>query len=235
MKKALFSLSIIILFCASLSSYAQVFEHKELANLLGYHSDVLENKLLTQSERIAIEKYSAYSTAYYEDINPYLRGQAVDYQYVKDEKEMKFLIKEIDSGLSRLPALPKNLVLFRGEGLSYRGNKPHQLGEIISQLAYISTSSSLKEAKDFITLNGTLFILYSTQKKFKGIVMNEGETEVLLPRAQFLKIMKTRRMKDDGRKENAYVALVQVCETKTTCESHISNPHALKIWENDEF
>lgn len=231
MKKLMLFLGLLF----SVSAFAQVWDHAELSNHLGYSPQVLKNKFLKASERIAIDKYAAYKTAYYEDINPYLRGQGVGYEYARDEAEIKFYVSEIDRGISKVPALPKDLVLFRGEGLKYRGNRPHQVGEVMLQKAYVSTSSSMEEAKQFISSNGTLFILYSTQKRFSGIVINDFESEVLLPREVTFKIMAVRPLKDKGSRNSAYVAVVQICENEKSCESIISNKYVKEVWEGSAF
>ncbi len=231
MKLLLISLCLFV----SFSAFAQVWDHAELSQALGYDSNILKNKFLKPSEQEAIDKYSAYKIAYYEDINPYLRGQKVDYEYAKDEAEIKYLVQEIDRGISKVPELPKNLILFRGEGLSYRGNKPPVVGEVMVQKAYASTSTSEKEAKEFITVNGVLFILYSTQAKFNGIAINDFESEVLLPRNQIFKVMNIRPLKDKGIKESAFVALVQICKSINSCEKTVTNKYAKAIWESDSF
>ncbi len=226
---------LLAIFLGSFSAFSQVWDHDQLADHQGYSLNVLKNRFLSASERIAIDKYAAYKIAYYEDINPYLRGQTVGYEYARDEEEIKFYVEKIDNGLRKVPALPKDLILFRGEGLGYRGNKPFQVGELNLQKAYVSTSTNEEEAKDFITSNGTLFIIYSTQKTFRGIVINETEDEVLLPRGLYFKVMKTRLLKDKGVRDSAYLALVQICESSSACESTVSNKHANALWESDTF
>lgn len=220
MKKILLSLVIIF----SQQVFAQVISHQELATKLGYHRNIFENQMLSEEERFSLASYISYDDPLYEDVNGYHRGTTTEFWYFRELSEIDQQIKLMDQSFNKVPHLPKDLVLFRGQTLGYRKDRPFENGEIFTDKAYWSTTTRPKNAEVFAGTSGVLFIVYSGQKKFKGIVLNETENEVLLPRDLTFKVMSTKM------KKNLQLALIQICEDKDSCAKEVENTYAATFW-----
>ncbi len=206
------------------ASFAQVFTHADLVNKLGYAQDISNNKLLSHEEIDSLNNYVSSDIPLFEDINSYLRGTTTNFWYFSSTEEVDAQISLIDESFKKLPTLPKETILFRGQTLGYRKDKHFTNGEIITDKSYWSTTTNFNKAKTYAGGNGAVFIIYSTKKDFTGIALNKKESEVLLPRNIVLKVMINKVIK------GKQFAVVQVCEDKNSCESSVTNNYAINVW-----
>jgi len=178
-----------------------------------------------------LETYTSKEDTWYRDINSYLRNfpkTGYDWDSISPEQAGP-MVKNIDSIYSKLSPIPADIILFRGIDLKYRKNKSFDIGEEFVEKGYASTSTSYKIADYFAnhindnettsSLKGIL-VLYSEKKNLKGILIDQGEDEVLLAHGEKIRIMEV----DNSRKFHVYLA--QVCEVK--CESTLPTGLNLK-------
>ena len=230
MKKIMILLSLLIL---SFGANAKVYDFKNLYKTLGYSKD--SNYFnATPDELMSIESYIDKYDSFYTEINNYLRYYPAPYEYngsgPEDSKEM---VKNIDRVIGRAPKIPSDIILFRGLTLKWHQNKAFEIGEEYFDKAYISTSTSYSVADYFakglsdekrINEKKAIFALYFEQKIVKGLLIDQGEDEVILPHGQRFKIMQKKTMK-----EYDYY-LVQVCEK--ICKESIEKKDVLEWWAN---
>ncbi len=215
---------IILVIFFSTSCFSQIFTQQELATKLGYSSNIYENQILSSDERDSLSSYTSYDDPLYEDVNGYLRGTTSNFWYFQNTAEIDVQIKLMDRAIRRLPRLPQEMVLFRGQTLGYRKDKKFEVGEIVTDKAYWSATTSLKVAERFSNSDGSVFVIYNNQKDFKGVNLNSLEEEVLLPRDIVARVMKSKL------RNNLQLALVQLCETEQSCEKEITRDDIKKIW-----
>lgn len=208
----------------STSCFAQVFTQQELANKLGYNSNIYENQILSSDERESLSSYISYDDPLYEDVNGYLRGTTSEFWYFSSTSQIDSHIKLMDRAIAKLPRLPSEMILFRGQTLGYRKDKKFEVGEIITDKAYWSTTTNLKVAESFASVDGSVFVIYNNQKDFKGVILNTSEDEVLLQRNIVAKVMKSKL------RNNIQIALVQLCETEQRCEREVKREDIIKFW-----
>lgn len=176
----------------------------------------------SESAMSDLETYTSKEDTWYRDINAYLRNfPNTDYDWDSiSPEEAAPMVKNIDSIYNKLATLPQDLILFRGVDLKFRKSKPYEIGEEFIEKGYASTSSSLKVADYFANhINDNestpslkaILVLYSPQKALKGILIDQGEDEVLLAHGERIRIMDV----DKTRKFHVYLAQVcqKVCET----------------------
>lgn len=169
-----------------------------------------------------LETYTSKEDTWYRDINSYLRNfpkTGYDWDSISPEQAAP-MVKNIDSIYSKLSPIPADIILFRGVDLKYRKNKSFDVGEEFVEKGYASTSTSYKVADYFAnhindnettsSLKGIL-VLYSNKKNLKGILVDQGEDEVLLSHGEKIRIMEV----DKSQKYHVYLA--QICEK--VCES----------------
>ena len=160
-----------------------------------------------------IESYTSKEDAFYEEINGYLRFYPAPYDWSgTGPEDAKLIVKNIDGIFRKAPALPADLVLFRGISLKYRGNKPYSAGEEFTDKGYASTSTSFKVANYFATgmhddgagERKAILVLYFTKAE-KGILIDQNEDEVILKHGSKFRVMETR----DG--SGCALYLTQIC------------------------
>lgn len=214
--KLLFILLVTLL---SINVFSQEMDYQDLVRALGYHPYPYDNILLSDDERYALTNYTHYDEPIYQDINGYLRGTLDDFWFYRDTKEIDEDVFLIDSVINKLKDLPKDLILFRGMSLGFRNGKFFNIGEIFIDKAYLSSSTSrmIGDSFSISKKNSVTLILYSSQKRFKGIAVNEIEDEVLLPRNTILKIM------EEKKKGTKQIVIAQICEEEKVCEEKINN------------
>ncbi len=208
----------------------KTYNFNELSTKLGYPSDNFFGS--SEEEILDLDTYTTKDDTFYRDINLYLRSlpnKKIDWTSVNPEDSAK-IVKSIDAIYKRVPALPSDLILFRGIDLNYRNNKSFDRGGEYIEKGYVSTSSSFKVANYFaneINDNATssslkaLMVLYSNKPGLKGILIDQGEDEVLLSHGEKIKIMEV----DKSKKYDLY--LVQICST--ICEAQ-TKPSALNAF-----
>lgn len=204
----------------------RVYDFKELYKSLGYPSPDYFGS--SEAEISDLESYTSKEDTFYQEINGYLRYYPGPYDWSGTGPDLaKTIVANIDSIFTRVPALPRDLVLFRGLGLGYHGNKPYAAGEEFADKAYISTSASFKVAKYFaVDMNESkgrkaVFAIYFSRPGEKGILFDQGEDEVILKHGRKFRVMAARGMKGYD------LYLVQACGE--TCETTLSAP-AARFW-----
>lgn len=215
----------IILLILSFNLHAleyKTYSFAELSQQLGYPD---ESYFGSSDDEISdLETYISKEDTYYKEINSYLRYFPAPYDwYGISPEQAKIMVNNIDSIFTKIPAIPQDLLLFRGINLKYRKNKSFDIGEEFIEKGYVSTSTSLKVATHFATkLNDTsaltkkaVLVLYQNTPTHQGILIDQNEDEVLLKRDQPMKVM---AYKKTNTLYETY--LVQVC--KTSCETEMN-------------
>lgn len=182
---------------AAQSPAARVYDFTTLYKGLGY-SDAYFGA--TEDELFALNTYISKEDTYYREINDYLRFHPAPYDWSGTSPEdAKKLVADIDRVFTRVPALPQDLVLFRGLDLAFRGNKSYTYLEEFTEKAYFSTSTSFKVAKSFAEneekpeAKKAVFVIYANRAGEKGILVAQGEDEVILRRGMTFKVMAKKR------------------------------------------
>lgn len=218
-------LTILVSAVLSFNLYAleyKTYHFTELSQKLGYPN---ETYFESSEDQIAdLETYISKEDTFYKEINSYLRYFPAPYDWnglSPDQAEL--MVKNIDQIYNKIPALPQDLVLFRGVNLKYRHNKSFAMGEEFNELGYLSTSSTFKVATHFATkLNDSssenkkaIFVLYQSGSEHKGILIDQNEDEVLIKHRQLLRVMALK-------KNNPIyeIYLVQLCSLN--CEQEIN-------------
>lgn len=192
----------------------RTYDFKLLYGDLGYPSPDYFGS--NETEVMDLESYTSKEDAFYEEINGYLRFYPAPYEwYGTGPEDAKIIVKNIDRIFDRAPALPGDLMLFRGLDLKFRGSKPYAIGEEFIDKGYVSTSVSYKVARYFAIEMGdnettssrkAVFALYMGRPGEKGILIDQGEDEVILKHGRKYKVM---AKKDNVAKYDLY--LVQAC------------------------
>lgn len=194
---------------------AHVYDFKSLYRSLGYPSPDYFGS--TEAELQDLDSYTSKEDTFYSEINGYLRFYPAPYDwYGTGPDDAKIIVKHIDSIFGRAPALPKDLILFRGLGLGWHGDKPFAPGEEFVDKGYVSTSASYEVARHFAVgmsdgeekaSRRAVFVLYLARPGEKGILIDkENEDEVILPHGRRFKVMAA---KNAAAPYDLY--LVQVC------------------------
>jgi len=206
------------------------YNFQELWTQLNYPMAL--EKAATEDAMADLETYTSKEDTWYRDINSYLRNfPKTNYNWDSISPEQAGpMVKNIDSIYAKLNSIPADIILFRGVDLKYRKNKSFEAGEEFVEKGYASTSTSYKVADYFAnhindnetttSLKGIL-VLYSKKKNLKGILIDQGEDEVLLAHGEKIRIMEV----DNSRKYHVYLA--QVCEVK--CETTLPAGLNLKL------
>lgn len=211
---------------------ARVYDFKTLYGGLGYPSPDYFGA--GENEVADLETYISKEDANYREINDYLRFYPQPYDwYGIGPKDAKAMVKNIDRVFGRVPALPGDLVLFRGLDLKFHGDKGYEINEEFTDKGYVSTSASFKVARYFaIEINNNavtssrkaVFAIYFNPPGEKGILIDQDEDEVLLRHGMKFKVM---AKKDNVKKYDLY--LVQVCSGP--CETLLRND-VRDFWSN---
>jgi len=197
-------------------SALHIYDFKKLYAKLGYTPTYFN---ASRDAMMALESYTDEYEEFYTEINNYLRYYPAQYDWTgTSPADAKVYVKQIDGIIQKAPALPADMVLFRGMDFSYRQNRPFAAGEEFSDKAYVSTSASFKVAHDFATQDTknpqakrTILVIYQSGTHRKGLLYNQGEDEVILPHGSKFKAMAAAQ-------KNGYILyLVQWCEA--TCEN----------------
>lgn len=218
--KTCIALALLILAVQANAIEYREYNFKELWKLQNYPRAL--EKAASDDAMSDLETYTSKEDTWYRDINSFLRNfPKTDYDWDSISPEQAApMVKNIDSIYHKLAALPQDLILFRGVDLKFRKSKSYEVGEEFVEKGYASTSTDYKVADYFAnrmndnehtsSLKGIL-VLYSAKKNLKGILIDQGEDEVLLTHGERIRIMDV----DKSRKFHVYLA--QVCEK--VCES----------------
>lgn len=233
MNKIIFSFFLFLSFTRAHALHSPFYTYKELSQIVGY-TDIYEaqnQKRVLEEEAWALQSYVEYDDPIYPEINNFLRtGKAEDLYYFTDIKELKKTIINMDHGIKKLAKLPKDLMTFRGVTFGFRNNKCYEKDEVYTDKAFVSTSVKLSVAEAFAGVqteklkgSGVLYI-YSEDSKHPGILINQLEEEVLLPRGLTYKVM------DRVDRNGTCQLLVQICGQ--TCSDKIRNSMISEAWNN---
>ncbi len=197
---------------------AHVYNFKTLYRSLGYPSPHYFGS--SEEEVEDLNNYTSKEDGIYEEINGYLRFYPAPYDwYGTSPESAKAIVAHVDNIFGRVPAIPADLILFRGLGLGYRADKPFYMGEEFVDKGYVSTSLSYSVARHFaIEMNEekptrrAIFTLYLTRSGEKGILVDQAEDEVILNRGRKFRVM---AQKTGVKKYDLYLvqACAAVCET----------------------
>lgn len=228
------TLSFLFLFsiASAFAHNSPFYTYKELSLIVGY-SDIYEaqnQKKVLEEEAWALQSYVEYDDPIYPEINNYLRtGKTEELYYFTDTQELIKTITNMDHGIKKLAKLPKNLMTFRGVTFGFRNNKCYEKNEVYTDKAFVSTSVKLAVAEAFAGVqtekkkgSGVLY-LYSDASKHPGILINQLEEEVLLPRGLTFKVM------DRVDRNGTCQLLVQICGQ--TCSDKINNSTISEAWK----
>lgn len=207
---------------------AKVYDFKALYKGLAYTDSYFG---AGEDELFALNTYTSTEDTYYKEINDYLRFHPAPYDWSGTSPEdAKKLVADIDRVFTRVPALPQDIMLFRGLDLAFRGNKSYTYLEEFTDKAYFSTSTSFKVAKRFAEnedkpeAKKAVFAIYANRAGEKGILVGQGEDEVILRRGLKFKVM--AKKKSSGSYE---LYLVQVCSAP--CEKMLRKDVS-SFWES---
>lgn len=212
---------------------AHVYDFKALYRSLGYPSP--DHFGATEEEVMDLDAYTSKSDGFYGEINGYLRFHPAPYEwYGTGPEDAKVIVEHLDSVFRKAPAIPGDLILFRGLGLGWHGGKPLAPGEEFTDKGYVSTSASYSVARYFALEMGdeekperrAVFVLYLAGPEERGILVDQGEDEVMLPRGRKFRVMARR---DGALKYDLY--LVQACAAE--CET-AARPDVSDFWRGFE-
>lgn len=226
-------LYLVLILLISLTADAGVYEFKKLSLKLGYPNPTYFGS--TEEEIQDLETYTSKEDTFYKEINSYLRYFPAKYEWSGiSPTDANVMVQHIDRIFDRAPSLPKDLILFRGLDLKFRGSKSYKIGEEIIEKGYVSTSTSMNVAEYFAVelpsqaevpsiSKKAVFTYYLNDKNLKGLLIDETEAEVLLKHGIKIKVME---LKNEHIPYDFYLAqiCVKVCAEKT-------NPEAQKVWE----
>ncbi|MGZ6473290.1 MAG: ADP-ribosyltransferase [Bdellovibrio sp.] len=230
--KKVFSILIVILFVLlSPRSHADIYDFRTLQYKLKYVGYSWFGA--TEKEAGSLEDYINKHEEYYTEINRYLRFYPEPYEwYGKSPEDAEVDVRNIDNIFKRVPDLPSDIILFRGIRLDWKKNKSFEVGEIFTDKAFVSTSTDLKIADQFTygdTENGaSIYVLYFNQPQAKGILIDQGEDEVLLQHDQTFKVMD----KNTSRDKTFY--LVQICGF-SSCSEEVQQQDAATYWKTEQY
>ncbi|MDP2865824.1 MAG: ADP-ribosyltransferase [Elusimicrobiota bacterium] len=201
---------------------AHAYDFRTLYEALGYPSPDYFGS--SEEEVQDLEAYTDKDDTFYSEINGYLRYYPAPYDwYGTGPGEAKAIVGRIDRIFKRAPALPADLILFRGLGLGHRADKPFALGEEFVDKGYISTSLSYGVARFFAVemdedkpSRRALFAIYLARPGEKGILVDQGEDEVILKHGRRFRVM---AQKAGVKAYDLY--LVQACSGP--CETLLKN------------
>lgn len=231
MKNILFLLLTLLPLSTVFAGHSPLYSYKELSAIVGY-TDIYEaqnQKKVLEEEAWALQSYVEYDDPIYPEINQFLRtGKAEDLYYFTSVEDLKKTISNMDNGIKKLAKLPANLMTFRGVTFGFRKNKCYDKNEIYTDKAFVSTSVKLSVAEGFAGVqsekakgSGILY-LYSDSSRHPGILINQLEEEVLLPRGLTFKVMD--RVDQGGTCQ----LLVQICGD--TCSDRVKNSTISDAW-----
>lgn len=218
------------LFIAPAAEAARVYDFNALYRGLGYPSPDYFGS--TADEVMDLQTYTSKDDTFYGEINGYLRFHPEPYEwYGTGPDDAKLIVERLDNIMGRAPAVPGDIVLFRGLGLGWHGNKPFADGEEFTDRGYVSTSVSYEVARYFAvekdpeeaeTSRRAVFVIYFTRPAERGILVDQGEDEVMLERGRRFRVM---ARKEGVKKYDVY--LVQACAGE--CEAAL-RPQAEIFW-----
>lgn len=207
-----------VMFSATAAEAARVYDFRAVYGSLGYPSPDYFGS--TEDQVMDLETYISKDDNYYGEINGYLRYYPEPYDwYGTSPESAAVMVERIDRVIERAPEVPGDMVVFRGLGLDWHGNRPFDEGEEFTDKAYVSTSLSFSVARYFAVEKDpdavsrrAVFAIYFTRHSEKGILVDQGEDELMLGHGRRFRVM---AKKEGTEKYDLY--LVQACAEE--CET----------------
>lgn len=197
----------------AVASGARIYNFKTLYASLGYPDPSYFGS--TEEEIMDLESYTSKYDTFYQEVNDYLRFYPKPYTWYGTSPEVaQSMVDNMDRIFARVPALPSDLILFRGIDLKFLDAKAYALNEEFTDKGYVSTSLSFKVANYFNTINDkaagklsskAVFVIYSNPGE-KGILIDQKEDEVILGHGRNFRVMALRETA-----ENYTLYLIQNC------------------------
>lgn len=220
---------ILAILLTSFSSHAleyKTYRFSELSKILGYPSETFFGS--SEKEISDLNTYTDQEDPCYQEINGFLRYFPAPYEwYGTGPEQAREMVASIDAIFKRTPPLPSDLIFFRGLTLNFRKNKDFSIGEEFTDLGFVSTSTNVKVAYHFaVEMNKdqpekkkAIMVMYlgegTSKASVKGILIDQGEDEIILPHGQKMKIMAQR----SSPKKEYDTYLVQICRDQ--CQSDL--------------
>ena len=216
------------------AAQARIYSSDEISHLYRNQSALNEQQITTQ-QKSYFEGYMETEGNAYVRLNSYLRSDRTPAKPALD-KIANSMLKAFDEVGGKLPL---DLNLFRGSAFGYLGRYPN-LGEVISDKAFISTSISADTASGFGFANyplsqveefSAIMMIYAETELIRGLYIRHSddsdessEGEVLLkPKSKFV-VMDAFDIQrpdpfDEGAIVNRRLLLVKSCSSQSTCEN----------------
>lgn len=229
-----FRLFIALILAVGSIAQAKPYDFKALYNDLKYTPTYFGAPTEeVESLRAYIDKQSDF----YVEINSYLRKSTADQLDADIHSQTAKDILNISRLIQTVPPLPSDIILFRGMTLNWhKNNSPFEIGEEYVDKAFSSTSTNMEVAANF-AIGGwypssanfkdetAIMTLYFQTSDARGILIDQGEDEVLLNYGLRFRIMKKKVINE----ANHY--LVQICQ-KVLCDTKVTRTDVLEQWMN---
>lgn len=212
---------VLTLFIAT-CAYGQVYEHSKLQKYVGYNS-LYQHPTINRVQLDFLQYYVDKDGPWRREVNDYLRT-GFWYGWVPEELDKS--ISAVDKLIETTPVLPKNIILFRGQNMSFM-HRHYSIGEQFTDKTFFSTTSKQGIARFYSGYSSLSFVMviYFEDEKARGLVMNNEDKEVLLARNNTFKIM------DSVKRNKRRYGLVQVCP-KSGCKIKVSKRKIQKWWND---
>jgi hypothetical protein len=210
-----------LLLCGQL--YSQEYPHFKLQELVGYTA-LSEHPEINRKQIEFLTYYTNRKGPWFEEVNQYMRtGNWFGWNH----HEIDMGIEQVDTLLNVSPALPSDIILFRGQSMMWLG-RHFSIDEEFTDGAYFSTSTDLKTARFYAgesTLSFTMVLYFKNSKNnHQGLVLNNSDKEVLLPKYKTYKVM------DSFKGVSTRYGLVQVC-SDDGCDKRVRTKGIKKWWK----
>ncbi len=223
---------LVVILLSLLNANAAEYDFNKLSLLLGYPDPTYFGS--SEDEIQDLETYTSKEDTFYQEINSYLRFFPAEYEWNGIGPDAaKLMVNNIDHIFARVPALPDDLIVFRGIDLKFRKYLSYSIGDEFIEKAYVSTSTSFSVARYFaVEMNGlpkagqkrAIFLYYMNKPQVKGILFDQGEDEVILNHGEKIRVMAMR-----NKNLNYDLYLAQICSKD--CAISI-NSQALEMWNH---
>jgi hypothetical protein len=244
-RSAILSFGFLILACVlpPAGAWGGTYEFQKLWGRLGYSDEFFG---ATEDELTSLRSYIEKFDSFFSEINGYLRFYPKTYTwYGTGPKEAREEVRHIDAIFKRAPGLPADLVVYRGLTLEWRANRPFGVGEQFVEKAYSSTSTNREVALSFARPSAdspddgedeehpgkkgaaqALLVIYFRSAHPRGLLINQGEDEVILPHGTLFRVMDRDLRADPPR------YLVQACE-EGVCDWRSNRADVLALWRQE--
>lgn len=210
---------ILTLFFAT-QAFGQVYEHSKLQKHVGYYS-LYEHPSINRVQLDFLQYYVDKTGPWHHEVNDYLR---TGYWHGWVPAELDTSINAVDDLLETTPPLPKDVILFRGQNMTFMG-RHYSIGEQFTDGAFFSTTSKQGIARFYSGYSSLSFVMaiYFEDEEGRGLVLNNSDKEIVLARNIQFKVM------DSAKGNTRRYGLVQVCP-KSGCKDKVNSKKIQKWW-----